>query len=113
MGLTKKEIHAKLMKPVGKRVKFKYPGSIQHGYLKDRLVVRSGPSDGAQYWDVIDLIDFPEHQHRYWFRIGYYRQVGNKFRWAGQTTITEPIHIMKRVLKAANKKMKDWDRLPN
>jgi hypothetical protein len=113
MSLTNQEIYAKLMKPVGKAVAFKYPGSNLHGELRERVIVPSEPFDGADYWDVIDLIEFPQQKNRYWMRIGYYRQVGDKIRWASQTAITEPIHIMKRVLKEANKKMKDWGRPGN
>jgi hypothetical protein len=93
MGLTKQEVRAKLMKAVGRPVAFKYPGSSVRGRLKDRAIVPSGWFDGAYYWDVIDLIEFPREMHRYRIRIGYYRQVGEKIRFAGQTTITEPVHV--------------------
>lgn len=116
VSLTKKEIRtirARIMKAVGKRVVYKYPGGRDvRGELKDRAIVWSGPFDGAYYWDVIDLIDFPQEKHRYQIRIGYYRyrQVGDKLGFAGQTTITEPVHIMKRVFAKATNKMKDWSR---
>lgn len=112
MSLTKKEIVAKLLQPVGQRVAFNYPGSKgnKRGYLRDRAVVWSGHgSSGADYWDVIDLIEFPHEKHPHWIRIGYYRQVGDRLRWASQTTITEPVHVMKRVLAQAAKQ-KEWFR---
>jgi hypothetical protein len=80
------------------------------GYLRDRAIVWSGHSpSGADYWDVVDLIEFPHAKHRDWIRIGYYRQEAEKLRWASQTTITEPVHIMKRVLTQAAKQ-KEWFR---
>jgi hypothetical protein len=114
LSLTKKEVKAKLMEAVGKRVAFNYPGGKgnQRGVLKDRVVSWSGPSpSGADYWDVVDLIEFHGDRHRYWIRIGYYRHrhVEDKIGWASQTTITEPVHIMKRLLARAAKE-KDWFR---
>jgi len=115
MSLTKKEIHAKLRKPVGKPVKFNYPGGVDNkrGCVRDRVIVWSGISRSrAVYWDVVDLIEFPDEKHKRWIRIGYYRQVGDKLRWAGQTTITEPCHIMKRIFAQAAKKKWFRDVLP-
>ncbi len=112
MSLTKKEIKTKLMKAVGKKVAFKYPGDKgnKRGYLKDRVIVWSGHSpSGADYWDVVDLIVFPRERERRRIRIGYYRQVGDKLRWASQTTITEPVHVLKRILAQAAKE-KEWFR---
>lgn len=111
MTLTDEEVHAKLFKPVGKPVEYKYPGGRKlRGLLKDRVIVRSDEDpSGALYWDVVDLIEFPdEAEHKEWIRIGYYRQVGDKVRWAGQTTITEPYHIMKRVFAEAAQR--EWFR---
>jgi len=92
---------------------FKYPGgkADKVGRLLDRAIVWSGPSpSGADYWDVVDLIEFPsEKKHRKWIRIGYYRQVGNRLGWAAQTTITEPVHNMKRLFSQAAKQ-KVWFR---
>jgi hypothetical protein len=110
MRHEKKEIHTKLLKPVDKSVAFHYPGGHKkRGKLKERVVVWSGHRVGANYWDVVDLIVFPGEKHRHWIRIGYYRQVGNKIRWASQTTITEPCHIMKRIFAQAAKQKK-WFR---
>ncbi len=116
MSLTKKEIRTvreTILKKIGESVTFKYPGGTNlKGLLKDRAIIWSGWFAGAYYFDVIDFIEFPQEKHRHWVRIGYYRyrQIGDKFKlgWAGQTTITEPFHIMKRVLTKATKKMKDW-----
>jgi hypothetical protein len=112
LSLTRNEIEAKLLKPVGKRVAFNYPGDKgnKRGFLRDRAVVWSSHSpSGADYWDVVDLIEFPHENHRRWIRIGYYRRVGDRLRWASQTTIAEPNPIMKRVLAQAAKH-KGWFR---
>ena len=112
MKLTKKQIIAKLLKPIGKRVAFKYPGgkADKRGLLKDRAIVQGSHNlSGADYWDVVDLIEFPQEKHPRWIRIGYYRQVGSRLRWASQTTITEPVHIMKRLLAQAAQQKK-WFR---
>ena len=113
LSLTEKEIRTRLLKAVGKQVKFDYPGGIgnKRGRLKDRVIVWSG-GDGqsdAVYWDVVDLIEFPDAKDKDWIRIGYYRQVGDRLRWASQTTITEPCHTMKRVFACAAKEKK-WFR---
>jgi len=110
MSLTRKQIRQKLMEPVNKGVHFKFPGGMsRRGKLLDRVVVWSGHAPDADYWDVIDLIEFPEHRHRRWIRLGYYRQVGDRLRWAGQTTITEPIHVMRRLFRQAARE-KGWFR---
>lgn len=103
--MTRKEILSKLQRPVGKRVRYKYPnGHIKNGVLKDRAIVWNGHSpSGADYWDVIDLIEFPKEKHRKWIRIGYYRQVGKRLGFAGQTTISEPAQKMKRLFTRAAK----------
>jgi hypothetical protein len=116
LSLTKKEARAKIRKAVGKPVKFDYPSKFKRrGLLKERVIVWSGWSEESKrkrvgYWDVVDLIKFPHKGgHRLWIRIGYYRQVGNKLRWASQTTITEPPHTMKRIFAQAAKQKK-WFR---
>lgn len=116
LSLTDKEIRTKLLKAVGKQVKFDYPGGIgnKRGRLKDRVIVWSGgdSQSGAVYWDVVDLIEFPDAEYKDWIRIGYYRQVGDRLGWAGQTTITEPCHIMKLIFACAAKKKWFRDVLP-
>jgi hypothetical protein len=118
LSLTKKEVRAKLQEPVGRPVKFDYPDGKfkRRGRLKERVIVWSGLSDEGnqvEYWDVVDLIEFPHKaRHRLWIRIGYYRQVGDKLRWASQTTITEPPRQMKRIFAQAAKKKWFRDVLP-
>lgn len=114
MTLLEKEIHSKLLDAVGSAVKYNYPGGIKlRGSLKDRVIVRSGPDkSGAVYWDVVDLIEFPDEEYREWIRIGYYRQVDDRLRWASQTTITEPSHVIKRVFAEAAQKKWFRDVLP-
>jgi hypothetical protein len=119
LSLTKKEVYAKLQEAVGKPVKFKYPSDNKRGLLKERVIVWSGWSDEGNhvgYWDVVDLIEFLPNKagNRFWIRIGYYRQIGDKLRWASQTTITEPPRTMKRIFMQAAKQKK-WfrDLLPN
>jgi hypothetical protein len=104
MALSKTQIHELLRRAINKRVAFNYPGGKgnKRGTLKDRAIVSSGVgSSGAHYWDVVDLIEFPDEGHRRWIRLGYYRQVGDRILWASQTTITEPIHKMRRLLAEA------------
>ena len=100
------------MKPVGRGVSFQYPGNEGHkkGRLKDRVIIPSNPgSTGVPYWDVVDLIEFPEESEPEWIRIGYYRKPKDHLVWGSQTTITEPIAVWKRILVEAAKKKK-WFR---
>ena len=118
MSLSEEEVRARLLRAIGRKVKFKYPGNAvdKHGRLMDREIIRSGDDErlGAVYWDVVDLIEFLEEEHTQWIRIGYYRQVGDRIRWGSQTTITEPLHIMRRVFAQAAREKK-WfrDLLPS
>ena len=83
------DIMAKLMRPVGKKVSFQYPGNEghKHGILQDRAVVASNPgSDGVPYWDVVDLIRFQDEPEPDWIRIGYYRRPKDRLVWGSQTT---------------------------
>ena len=34
-----------------------------------------------QYWDVVDLIEFPGESGSLWIRIGYYRKAKNRLNW--------------------------------
>jgi hypothetical protein len=102
----------KIMDAVGRPVSFKFPGSEgdKKGILKDRAVVPSNPgTTGIPYWDVIDLIEFPEEEEPHWIRIGYYRISSGRLNWGSQTTITEPVDVWKRVLIDAAKQ-KPWFR---
>jgi len=105
--LTEKEAHARIMSKIGNPCSFKYPGGRHpQGHVRDRVALHSSNYDGVDYWDVIDLLEFPPPEDRYWMRISYYR-VREKLYWAGQYSIAEPLDIMKKVLKQANKKLKD------
>ncbi len=77
--------------------------------LKDRSVIQSDPNSKVPYWDVVDLIEFPEEKESEWIRIGYYRKPKDKLIWASQTTITESISVWKRILTQAAKE-KSWFR---
>lgn len=86
------------MKPIGKKVSFRYPEGIRQGILKDRAVITSNPHfTGVPYWDVIDLIEFKDDPEPYWIRIGYYRKPKDRLVFAGQTTITEPVSVWKEI----------------
>lgn len=103
----------KIMAAVGKPVRFKYPGTEgdKVGTLKDRVVLASNnPEDtGVPYWDVIDLIEFPEEKESLWIRIGYYRKPKDRLVWGSQTTITEPLATWKLIFLTAAKE-KPWFR---
>ena len=101
--LTKKELVQRMLRPINKPVSFTYPGTDgpMRGILKDRAVIRGGNAAGAKYWDVVDLIEFGSKPSDRCIRISYYRQVGDKLGWAGQTSITEPLYVWKRMLVQA------------
>jgi hypothetical protein len=103
------EIIAKISKPIGKEVSFRFPGNEghKHGVLKERVIIPSNPgTTGVPYWDVVDLISFPDERESDWIRIGYYRKPKNRLVWGSQTTITEPISTWKRILlQAAREKI--------
>jgi hypothetical protein len=104
--MNERAVISKIREAVGKRVAFHYPGKEKHkhGHLVERAVVRSNPGErGVPYWDVVDLIEFPEEKKPKWIRIGYYRMPKNRLQWGSQTTITETIETWKRVLVAAAK----------
>lgn len=101
MTLSEKDILERMRKPIGKPVTFLYPAGEKHkkGILKDRSILASNPDGpGVPYWDVVDLINFPEEAEPLWLRIGYYRKPKENLVWGSQTTITEPISIWKRLL---------------
>jgi hypothetical protein len=100
----------KMRKCIGKKVNFHYPTIIEEdkkGVLKDRSIIRSNPNNKIPYWDVVDLIEFPNEEEKDWIRIGYYRKPKDRLVWASQTTITEPISIWRRILTQAAKE-KPW-----
>lgn len=95
------DLTQKMLEPIVKPVNFKYLPGEEHkkGILKDRTVFYSGTgSTGFPYWDVVDLIEFPEEPEHQWIRIGYYRKPKGKLNWAGQTTITEPVGTWRKLL---------------
>ena len=100
----------KMLRPIGGPVTFQYPEGVKKGILKDRSVIQSDPTNEVPYWDVVDLIEFPEeNESKVWIRIGYYRKPKDKLIWASQTTITEPVTVWKRILTQAAKE-KSWFR---
>ncbi len=108
---TDDSIASKILSCIGKEVKFKYPGDEpgKTGHLKDRAFIRSPGETGVPYWDVVDLIEFPEEPQTEWIRIGYYRKPKDRLVWASQTTITEPVETWKELLVHAAKEKK-WFR---
>jgi len=98
-------IREKILNSVGRKVAFKYPAGEKHrsGTLLSRSVVHLNPRDrGVPYWGVVDLIKF-KNDGRRWIRIGYYRVVKGKLRWASQTTASFPIAQWKGLFKEARK----------
>jgi hypothetical protein len=112
MGVATKDddVLGKIMRAVGGQVAFHYPGNEgrAQGTLKDRHVLASGRA-GVPYWDVVDLIEFPEEPETTWIRIGYYRKPGDRLVWGSQTTIAEPIGTWRELLAGAAKS-KPWFR---
>ena len=109
---SRSPIVRKILRCVGRKVAFKYPAGEKHktGILADRAVVRSNPGTrGVPYWDVFDLIEFPNEKNPKWIRIGYYRVPKGRLQWGSQTTITESVKTWERVLVNAAKQKK-WFR---
>jgi hypothetical protein len=72
--------------------------------------VRSNPGTrGVPYWDVVDLIEFPNEKKPLWIRMGYYRAPKGRLQWGSQTTITESVETWKRILLGAAQQ-KEWFR---
>jgi len=110
-GAEDDSIAAKLLRPIGKKVRFTYPGDepSKTGILKDRAFIPSPGATDVPYWDVVDLIEFPDEPQPEWIRIGYYRKPKDRLVWASQTTITEPVETWKDLLVRAAKQ-KTWFR---
>lgn len=101
----------KIKNAVGRETHFHFPGSEgdKRGTLKDRAIILSNPrSIGVPYWDVVDLIEFPDEKQK-WIRIGYYRKPSGRLNWASQTTISEPVTVWKRLLVESARE-KPWFR---
>lgn len=111
MTMDDDSIAAKLLEPIGKKVHFTYPGDEPNkkGVLKDRAFIPSPGATEVPYWDVVDLIEFPDEPEPEWIRIGYYRKPKDRLVWASQTTITEPVGTWKELLVHAAKE-KRWFR---
>lgn len=100
----------KILGRIGAPVTFGYPSEEgnESGVLRDRYVLAGAGGRGkVPYWDVIDLIEFPETDEPQWIRIGYYRKPKDRLVWASQTTITEPVSVWKRLLSGAAR-AKPW-----
>jgi hypothetical protein len=93
-------------------VKFTYPtgeGDLS-GKLLDRVVIFDSESETIVYWNMIDLIGFNDEEED-WLRITYYRYNKEKNKWifAGQTSISDPISSFHEMFVKAVKE-KDWIR---
>ena len=112
METKRPEVIEKILAAIGQPVSFRYPGNEgqKQGVLKDRAVVESHPgTTGVPYWDVVDLIEFPDEPQPHWIRIVYYRTPKGRLVWGSQTTITEPVSVWHRLLVQAAKD-KRWFR---
>lgn len=94
------EAQAKILKAVGREVVF----GERHGTLQERVVIQSN----FPYWDVVDLIWFPDDGQE-WMRIGWYKAEGDRLKWADKTAICEPISIWRKIL-LQTARQKSWFR---
>jgi hypothetical protein len=92
--LTEKEQREYLLSKIGHSVNFHYPEPDypSEGILKDRYVFKESEDNTVVYWDLIDLIEFKNHNEK-WLRLTYYRYKKKETKWgfAGQTSLCEPI----------------------
>ena len=68
------DVVKKILSCINKPVLFRFPGSEgkKCGILEDRVVVLSrDEKTHIPYWDVVDLINFPDEREKRWIRIGY------------------------------------------
>ncbi len=104
----------KILSKIGQKVKFTYPGDegTKRGILRDRAVFECPCEAGdIPYWDVVDLIEFDGEKETEFIRLGYYRRKpGQKLNWGSQTTITEPVSVIKGMLVSAARE-KSWFRV--
>ena len=108
MTSTRDEVVSKILSKIGKPITFLYPGKEgpAHGRLKDRYVLPAqGARSGVTFWDVVDLIEFPNEAEPEWIRFGYYRMPNNRLVWGSQTTLTEPIATWRSLLVNAARSM--------
>ena len=103
------QIELQIRTRLGKPVHFKYPGNegSRRGVLKDRVIIRSNPTaKGVPYWDVVDLIEFPDAPEPLWMKVGYYRYTEGRRFWGSQTTLTDPLSAWRRLFVKA--KSRPW-----
>ena len=95
------EIERRILSAVGRQVRFRYPSARLPilGVLKDRVTSKAAPVHGVAYWDVIDLIEFPDQPEPLWMRVGYYRCDNGRLRWGSQTSLTEPLSAWRALLR--------------
>ncbi len=101
----------KILSKIGEEVKFGYPGKEgkRYGELIHRIIVHENKVGNISYWDIVDFIKFKD-ENTIRMRIGYYRKK-RVLRFAGQNTITEPLHIWKKIfVNAAKDKDREWFR---
>src|ERR1044072_1596366 len=106
------EVIDKILSKIGKKVNFKYPGDEgqKQGILIDRAVFESNYVGEVPYWDVVDLIEFEGEPELEFIRITYYRKKpGKHLNFSGQTSITEPISVWRKMLVSVAREKK-WFR---
>lgn len=86
MDISDDAVVTQILKAIGKRVSFEYPGNegSKTGTLKDRAVLASSASSVVPYWDVVDLIEFHGEPEPEWLRIGYYRKPADRLVWGSK-----------------------------
>jgi hypothetical protein len=102
----------KILSKIGKKVEFTYPGDEgkKLGVLRDRAVFGCNYVGEVPYWDVVDLIEFEGEAELEFIRITYYRKKpGQPLNFAGQTSITEPVSVWRKMLVSAAQE-KNWFR---
>jgi hypothetical protein len=113
--MNKEELLNKIKRPIGHKVKFKYPDNEENklGILKERVIIKSNNiAEKVQYYDVVDLIEF-EKVNELWMRIGYYRTPNDTLVWGSQTTICEPLSVWKDIMITAAKEQPWFKELLN
>jgi hypothetical protein len=110
--LTETQQKHYLINKKGDPVVFTYPEPPYHlkGLLKDRHVTKGGEDDTVAYWNVIDLIEF-KGEDEDWIRFTYYRykKKENKWVFAGQTSLSDPMSYFSELFENAVKEKK-WIR---
>ena len=106
--MNEMEIIKRIRSRIGEEVNFTYPdGSLRKGELLDRVVEigsTSIHSEGKDYFNVIDLIKFPDDDEKN-IRFGYYIYDDEKgLRWGSQTTLCEPASLIHDLFKKARSK---------